>query len=405
MVMRKLINRLAGSLEKLPNQKEFQRTLHKERVRAERSNAGFSLIVFHIPATQELVDLLRERVRLTDEVGMLEDRIAVLLPDTEVDGAETLAREVTSQTHAPITAPAFVIYIYPDVPSDDELAKSIKDHENESRPQINGRDSGQIENRDLINQSEIANRETTDSSTSSATIKDKTVKAQSVNVQSVNVQSVNVQSVKPQPLDMLFVQSLPLWKRTLDIVGATVGLILLSPILFVAAIAIKATSAGPILFIQNRRGLGGRAFKIFKFRTMVIDAEAQKAKLRKQSEQDGPAFKMKHDPRITAIGHFLRKSCVDELPQLWNVLIGDMSLVGPRPLPCDEADQCQSWERRRMHVTPGLTCIWQVDGGSHVTFADWMRMDIRYINGRTFGMDISLLFRTFVEVLMHRASQ
>ncbi|MFT5524891.1 MAG: lipopolysaccharide/colanic/teichoic acid biosynthesis glycosyltransferase [Pirellulaceae bacterium] len=373
MVIRKLINRLAGSAKKLPDQEAFQRTLHKERVRAERTNSGFSLIVFHIPATQELVDLLRERVRLTDEVGMLEDRIAVILPDTEVEGAETLAEEVTRQTHAPITAPAFAIYIYPDVPTDDELSKSIQDHENKRS------ENKRSENKRSEN-------------------------ATSENATSENA-PVASSAMKAQPLDMLFIQPLPLWKRALDIIGAACGLIATSPILLIAAIAIKATSHGPILFSQQRRGIGGRAFKIFKFRTMVIDAEAQKAKLRAQSEQDGPAFKMKHDPRITSLGHFLRKSCIDELPQLWNVLIGDMSLVGPRPLPCDEADQCQSWERRRMHVTPGLTCIWQVDGGSHVTFADWMRMDIRYINGRTFGMDVSLLFRTFWEVLMHRASQ
>ncbi|MAT14793.1 MAG: multidrug MFS transporter [Planctomyces sp.] len=202
----------------------------------------------------------------------------------------------------------------------------------------------------------------------------------------------------------MFQVSMPWWKRTIDIVGSGIGLLLISPLLAVTAIAIKVTAPGPVFFTQMRAGLGGRPFKMYKFRTMVVDAEAQKAKLRHLSEQDGPAFKLKHDPRIIPIGRFLRKSCIDELPQLLNVFKGDMSLVGPRPLPLEEAAQITGWQNRRLDVTPGLTCIWQVEGKSSVTFTEWMRMDIRYIRARNFAQDVMLVFRTIIAVVLHRAS-
>ena len=205
-------------------------------------------------------------------------------------------------------------------------------------------------------------------------------------------------------LDPLFLEPLPYWKRGLDVIGAAIVMLLTSPLLIVSAIAIKATSRGPILFRQRRSGLGGRPFTIYKFRTMELDAEEKKARLRVRSEQDGPAFKLKDDPRVTAVGRYLRTTCIDELPQLWNVLRGDMSLVGPRPLPCDEANECEPWQRRRLLVTPGLTCTWQVSGGMQVPFVEWMRMDIRYVRSRKLGHDLWLLCRTFVVVLLHRAS-
>jgi lipopolysaccharide/colanic/teichoic acid biosynthesis glycosyltransferase len=144
---------------------------------------------------------------------------------------------------------------------------------------------------------------------------------------------------------------------------------------------------------------------MYKFRTMCVDAEASKAELRQFSEQDGPAFKLTNDPRVTPLGHFLRKTCIDELPQLWNVLRGEMSLVGPRPLPVDESRKCQPWQRRRLAVKPGLTCIWQVEGGISVSFDQWMRMDLRYAAARTPASDAKLLWKTFTKVLLRRASR
>ena len=159
-----------------------------------------------------------------------------------------------------------------------------------------------------------------------------------------------------------------------------------------------------IIFTQERAGLGGKPFKIYKFRTMIADAEKMKEALRKHSEQDGPAFKMKNDPRVTRLGRILRKTSIDELPQLFNVLKGDMTLVGPRPLPLKEADGCQQWQRRRLDVTPGLTCIWQVRGRSTVSFADWVRMDVAYIRRRTFFQDIRILLQTIPAVLLRRGA-
>ena len=204
---------------------------------------------------------------------------------------------------------------------------------------------------------------------------------------------------------MLLIKPLPLWKRAIDLALAGFALTLASPILAIAALAIRLSSPGPILFRQKRAGLGGKPFTIFKFRTMCIDAEQKKAALRHRSEQDGPAFKIRHDPRITRVGRFLRETSLDELPQLWNVIRGDMSLVGPRPLPLDESQQCDVWHRRRLDVTPGLTCIWQVKGRSRVTFTEWIRMDRTYIGRRSLWNDLKLILMTVPSVLLRRGAK
>jgi lipopolysaccharide/colanic/teichoic acid biosynthesis glycosyltransferase len=205
-------------------------------------------------------------------------------------------------------------------------------------------------------------------------------------------------------MESLFVRRLPFWKRLMDVAGASLGLLLLAPLFAVAAIAIKATSPGPVLFRQRRSGLGGRQFVMLKFRSMVADAEARKSQLTALNEQDGPAFKIKDDPRITRFGRLLRRTSIDELPQLWNVLRGEMSLVGPRPLPCDESAACRGWLRQRLDVTPGLTCIWQVQGRSRVSFADWARMDVQYIRSHSFSADMKLLLRTVPAVVSRKGA-
>jgi len=205
------------------------------------------------------------------------------------------------------------------------------------------------------------------------------------------------------PMESLFAQPTRGWKRCLDVAGAVVAIILLSPILLVTAISVRLTSRGPILFSQWRSGRGGMPFRMYKFRSMCVDAEKKKRELLEQNEQDGPAFKIRDDPRVTWVGRILRRTSVDEFPQLWNVLKGDMSLVGPRPLPCDETANCRTWHRRRVDVAPGMTCIWQLHGRSKVSFDDWVRMDISYIRKLSLLQDMKLLVGT-LPVLLWRAS-
>ncbi len=144
---------------------------------------------------------------------------------------------------------------------------------------------------------------------------------------------------------------------------------------------------------------------MYKFRSMISDAESLKSQLMELNEQDGPAFKITADPRVTRLGRFLRDTSLDELPQLWNVLRGEMSLVGPRPLPCDESDACLGWQKRRLDVTPGLTCIWQVKGRSQVTFNEWVRMDLQYVGRRSLWQDLKILISTVPAVLQRRGAK
>nr|WP_253199146.1 sugar transferase [Clostridium gasigenes] len=184
-------------------------------------------------------------------------------------------------------------------------------------------------------------------------------------------------------------------KRTLDIVASLIGLIVLSPIIVITGILIRIESKGPIIFSQKRIGLNGRKFKMYKFRSMVLNAEALKTKLLEQNEMSGPMFKMKEDPRITKTGKFIRKTSIDELPQLINVLKGEMSLVGPRPSLPQEVEKFEPWMMKRLEVKPGLTCYWQVSGRNNIDFEAWMQLDLDYVNDRSFLLDIKLIFRTF----------
>ena len=185
------------------------------------------------------------------------------------------------------------------------------------------------------------------------------------------------------------------FKRVIDITGSLIGLILASPILLVVGILIKLESKGPIVFSQKRVGLNGKEFKMYKLRSMVVNAEELKKKLESQNEMSGPMFKIKDDPRITKIGKFIRKTSIDELAQLVNVLKGDMSLVGPRPSLPKEVDQFEDWMLERLEVKPGLTCYWQVMGRNNIEFEDWMELDVKYVRERSLWLDIKLIFKTF----------
>jgi len=340
-------------LDRLQSSDQLRRALARERARADRSGEHLSLVAFtprcdgveHSTSTL-LATILPGRLRVTDEFGWLDDRrIGAVLPTTTAAGAWKVADDVCQEFPEDLPPPICTVYSYPlDWSRGEEALDSLPGTELE--------------------------------------LPDKCTLG----------------------LELLFLQPLPLWKRALDTAGAALGLVALFPVFGVIAAAIKLSSPGPAFFKQRRSGWGGKPFVIYKFRTMVADAASRKAALLQLNEQDGPAFKVRKDPRITPLGRILRCTSLDELPQLWNVLKGDMSLVGPRPLPCEETDACQNWHRQRLDVMPGLTCIWQVRGRAKVTFAEWVRMDLEYIRSRSLWQDLKLLLQTMPAVILRRGA-
>lgn len=185
-------------------------------------------------------------------------------------------------------------------------------------------------------------------------------------------------------------------KRCIDILGSLFAIFIFSPLLIITAIIIKIDSKGPAIFTQTRIGMRGKSFKMYKFRSMDTDAEKKLTILKDKNEMSGPMFKMKEDPRITRVGKFIRRTSIDELPQFFNVLKGEMSLVGPRPNLPREVEKFNEWQRQKLLAKPGLTCYWQVMGRSKIGFEDWMRLDIKYIKERNTWIDVKLIFKTFL---------
>jgi exopolysaccharide biosynthesis polyprenyl glycosylphosphotransferase len=194
------------------------------------------------------------------------------------------------------------------------------------------------------------------------------------------------------------------FKRLVDIIVAATGLIVLFPVFLLFAAFIKLTSCGPVFYRQTRCGLGGRRFQLLKFRSMVAKADQMLLELEKFNELDGPAFKMRNDPRCTRIGRWMRVLSFDELPQLWNVLLGHMSLVGPRPPLPEEVGQYQSWQRRRLRMRPGMTCLWALEGRSQLRFDNWVRLDLLYIDNWSVWLDFKILLKTIPAVLSGRGA-
>ncbi|MEX0679225.1 MAG: sugar transferase [Pirellulales bacterium] len=335
-----------AELDELLSVDQLRNILSRERARADRSGLGFVMLKFTpgAEATSQdtlvrLAKILKSRLRCTDEAGWLgEQQVGVVLPGTSVTGARSVANDVC-RGFGELTPPRCEAFFYP----------------SDSTHSSNGQQNGSAKPAE----SEIP-----------------------------------VGALEP-----LFASPLLLTKRAVDVFGAIVALVLLAPAMLAVAVLVKLMSPGPVFFRQLRAGRAAKAFWIYKFRTMQVDADGLKQQLRDRNELSGPAFKIKDDPRLTSIGRFLRRSSIDELPQLWNVLKGDMSLVGPRPLPCDESAACSGWQKGRLNVTPGLTCIWQVKGRSHVTFDEWMRMDLDYVQNRSFIKDLKILADTLPAVL------
>ncbi len=342
----------------LLNDDEFRFAADCERMRVDRNGSMLSLLLIRLPnvATGDpgidfLERILEGRLRVTDTPGQLRDgRVAVLLPDTPQEGAWKVAEDISEVYPPGPGRPECEVLVYPD-----------PHHQQESDP--------------ADEEDEIANAPST-------------VRRQA--------------SEEPPGSEFFFARGLPIWKRLLDIFGAIVGLVISLPILVASAAAIKLSSPGPVFFTQEREGHGGRRFLMWKLRTMIVDAEQQKRDLRQHSHQDGPAFKMRSDPRRTAVGRLLRWTSMDELPQFWNVLRGEMSLVGPRPLPTEESRACDSWHRRRLDIVPGMTCTWQVSERGNVRFDEWVRMDLRYAQRVSFIEDLRLLIVTLPSLVMQK---
>ena len=211
------------------------------------------------------------------------------------------------------------------------------------------------------------------------------------------VQLLSLSSAPESELRLFF-------KRIFDIVLSFTSLVILSPLLLAIAAMIKITSPGPMLFQQTRCGLGGRRFTLYKFRSMINNAEQMRAELHQLNELDGPVFKISDDPRITIVGRWLRRFSLDELPQLWNIFSGEMSFVGPRPAVPEEVEQYEDWQRRRLRMRPGLTCIWVLEGRSHVDFNRWMQLDLKYIDTWSLWLDTKIFLRTIPIVLSGRGA-
>ena len=363
---------------------QMARALICERARASRTGESFSLLVFHWleadtlhTGVQALRALLNQRLRTTDQVGWLGDgSVGVVLPFAGARGARSLVESLLASY--PAMLPPLACDIYSSESTDprqkvdrewNSFPRDGEDHRGGGMsPPSNWRDA-HVRSASLY----------TTGSTSRVSLQSSTV---------------------------LFVRSRGRWKRGLDIVGALIGLVLSAPIIPLAMLLIRIVSPGPALFRQKRAGRGGVPFTLYKLRTMRPDAEALKPTLLAANEQDGPAFKMTRDPRvIPVLGRVLRSSSIDELPQFWNVLIGDMSLVGPRPLPLAETEQCEFWQRQRLDVTPGLTGLWQVHGRARTSFAEWIRMDLRYIQQRSLLRDLALVVKTIPAVLGRKGAR
>lgn len=195
-----------------------------------------------------------------------------------------------------------------------------------------------------------------------------------------------------------------LFKRVLDLVAGSAILILLIPIIPAIAIMIKLDSPGSVFYKQDRVGRSGRVFKFYKFRSMYRGADEQKGEIESLNEQEGPVFKMRSDPRVTVVGKFLRRSSLDEIPQILNVLKGEMSLVGPRPQMPEEVQQYEPWQQLRLEVKPGITCLWQISGRSQISFDEWMQLDVEYITRRGLWTDLTILFKTVPAVMARKGA-
>nr|WP_182866263.1 sugar transferase [Rhodopirellula sp. JC639] len=384
---------------------EFNREVTRERIRATRRSIPFCIVTIRMAGGRkfasrrgDLIRILHRNVRLTDQKADLGNhQFGVLLVDTPEMGGRAVLDRLSSLCEARNIGATLSLRVH-------DPEGFAPDHDGDLPTGASGQRRDDASEFTWLRVDHGANEAT-----------GLAVQPRSPSVRSpANESDSGRAQMRAEVADALVTHEDPLpnrspqrrlFKRAIDIVGASVGLFLVSPLLVVAAVAVKLTSPGPAFFKQTREGLHGNPFTIYKMRTMVVDAESRQSELRDKSHRDGPAFKIKHDPRVTPIGHFLRRTCIDELPQFINVLRGDMSLVGPRPLPWHESRACNHWQRRRLDVPPGMTCYWQVNKAAAETFDDWMRMDLQYVDRNDLWRDLHLIARTALVPLTGRGGE
>jgi lipopolysaccharide/colanic/teichoic acid biosynthesis glycosyltransferase len=355
----------------------FASILNRERDRADRTNQEFSMVVFEIGAgndksesTRHLVTLLTQRIRSTDDIGWLESgNLGVVLPHTSPDGAWKFVDNLRSSYNGKLSPPDCQVYSYPSwwLPTGNER------HSRKSVP-------GTAPTDDFPGGG---------------------LKA---------VSSNGADCVRPmEELESHFLCRIPAWKRAIDISGSLCAIVLLSPLFLLVALLIKITSPGPIFFRQERIGYLGKLFTIWKFRTMHVNADTTVHKQHLQdlinNEKEMTKLDNEKDSRIIPFGTILRLTGIDELPQLFNVLMGDMSLVGPRPCLSYEAKEFHPWQIRRFDTVPGLTGLWQVSGKNRTTFKEMMRLDIAYTRKRAFWLDMKIFIKTLPAIADQVASR
>lgn len=356
----------ASALSSVQPQERFHAIIRCERARADRNRNSFSLVLFNVgdpeansTRVQYLAHVLANRIRLTDEVGWFDNRhIGTLLPYTSTGGAQRLADDICQAIAAKTSPPECTVYTYPS-----KWFSNSKGH------------LAQLHFADFFPEW-------------------KTTTSRGLSVSAEHADEANIVFAAQHPL--------PVLQRAIDVVGALFGLVVLSPLLLLVTLIIKIVSPGPLFFKQQRVGYMGKTFAMWKFRTMKLDADASAhheyvSRLIKGANGNGPnepMTKLDNDPRIIPFGKILRKTCLDELPQLINVLRGEMSLVGPRPpIPYEVEDYLQ-WHYGRFDAVPGMTGLWQVSGKNRLTFSEMMRLDIRYSRKRSLWFDIMILLKT-----------
>ena len=381
------------SLRGIKSAQELRTIMIRERCRVDRNSHVFSMVFFGVdqagsngPPAPWLAEVLTRRMRAADEAGWFDkNHIAVVLDHTDADGAWKFARDVCDLVEAKAVRPDCRVTSYSSAPSDND-----DDDLFGGRRQTDRLSPASMEN----------NSRHSASGTTIARLSD---------APEPSVAALPSPQRKPvERLEPYIAKKVPTYKRLMDIIGASIGIALLAPLFLLVSIIIKIVSPGPVFFRQERVGHQGKTFRMWKFRTMTVGADQKKHQeyvaslIKNGSEKDQtgqPMQKLKNDSRIIPLGNLLRKSCIDELPQLFNVLVGEMSLIGPRPPIPYEVQEYQLWHRERFDVEPGMTGLWQVSGKNKTTFKEMIRFDINYARQLCWRLDARILAGTIPAII------